>query len=59
MVKIGYARVSSEGQDYNGQIDKLKAAGCGRIFSEKISAKSTNGRHALTKAITALKPGTP
>ena len=57
MVKIGYARVSSEGQDYNGQIDKLKAAGCGRIFSEKISAKSTNGRHALTKTITALKPG--
>jgi len=57
MAKIGYARVSSEGQDYNGQIDKLKAAGCGRIFSEKISAKSTNGRHALTKAIAALKPG--
>ena len=57
VTSIGYARVSSDGQDFNGQIDKLKAAGCERIFSEKVSAKSTNGRHALQKALDALKPG--
>jgi DNA invertase Pin-like site-specific DNA recombinase len=57
MTHIGYARVSAVDQDFNGQIDKLKAAGCDKIFSEKVSAKSTNGRHALQKALDALKPG--
>ena len=57
MTHIGYARVSVVDQDFNGQIDKLKTAGCDKIFSEKVSAKSTNGRHALQKALDALKPG--
>ena len=57
MAHIGYARVSAVDQDFNGQIDNLKAAGCDKIFSEKVSAKSTNGRHALQKALDALKPG--
>jgi DNA invertase Pin-like site-specific DNA recombinase len=54
---IGYARVSSTDQDFNGQIDRLKAAGCQRIFAEKASGKSTNGRHELNKAVRALQPG--
>jgi DNA invertase Pin-like site-specific DNA recombinase len=57
MVNIGYARVSSTDQDFNGQIDRLKAAGCKRIFAEKASGISTNGRHQLDKAVRALQPG--
>jgi DNA invertase Pin-like site-specific DNA recombinase len=57
MANIGYARVSSTDQDYNGQIERLKAAGCAQVFSEKASGKSTNGRYALDKAIKALRPG--
>ncbi len=57
MATIGYARVSATDQDFNGQIDRLKAAGVERIFAEKVSGKSTNGRHELEKAIKALRPG--
>jgi DNA invertase Pin-like site-specific DNA recombinase len=57
MAKIGYARVSSVDQDFNGQIERLRSAGCDQVFSEKASGKSTNGRHALDKAIKAPRPG--
>ena len=51
MANIGYARVSSSDQDFDGQIERLKATGCDRVFSEKVSGKSQNGRHALQKAL--------
>lgn len=57
MAMIGYARVSSTDQDFNSQTDRLKVAGCTRVFSEKASGKSTNGRHQLDKALRALQPG--
>ena len=56
-MRYGYARVSSNSQDYNGQVDALKAAGCERIFSEKVSAKSTNGRREFEKLMKALVAG--
>ena len=36
-MKIGYARVSTQDQDTAAQVEKLKAAGCERIFTEKES----------------------
>ncbi|MBZ9654011.1 recombinase family protein [Phyllobacterium lublinensis] len=34
---VGYARVSSVGQDHAGQVERLKAAGATKIFQEKRS----------------------
>jgi DNA invertase Pin-like site-specific DNA recombinase len=57
MTKYGYARVSSAGQDYNGQIAALEAAGCEQIFREKVSGKSTNGRREFERLMRTLRPG--
>jgi len=57
MAKIGYARVSSKTQDYHAQIEALKAAGCEKIYSEKVTGKSTNGRRQFDRLMKALLPG--
>jgi DNA invertase Pin-like site-specific DNA recombinase len=56
-MKYGYVRVSSKGQDYTAQVEALKAAGCERIFSEKASGKSTDGRPEFAKLQKVLLPG--
>jgi DNA invertase Pin-like site-specific DNA recombinase len=56
-MKYGYARVSSKAQDYTAQVEALKAAGCERIYSEKQSGKSRNGRPEFAKLMNALLPG--
>src|SRR5262249_45187673 len=55
-MKYGYARVSSGSQDHAAQVEALKAAGCERIYSEKASGKSTNGRPELAKLLKRLEP---
>ena len=49
-MQIGYARVSSTDQDFDAQVERLKAHGCEKVFSEKASGRSTNGRHELLEA---------
>jgi DNA invertase Pin-like site-specific DNA recombinase len=57
VMKYGYARVSSKAQDYQAQVEALKAAGCEKIYSEKQSGKSRNGRPEFAKLMKALLPG--
>jgi DNA invertase Pin-like site-specific DNA recombinase len=56
-MKYGYARVSSDSQSYQSQVQALKAAGCEKIFSEKISGKSVDNRPQFKKMVKALLPG--
>lgn len=56
-MKIGYARVSTTGQDYDTQLEKLSAEGCEKIFSEKQSGKSSDDRAELQKAIEFCRDG--
>jgi DNA invertase Pin-like site-specific DNA recombinase len=56
-MRYGYARVSSKSQDYTGQVAALEAAGCERIFVEKASGKSTDGRREFEKLKRGLPPG--
>ena len=55
-MRYGYARVSSKGQDYASQVEALKAAGCERIFSDKLSGKSRT-RPELDKVLRRLQAG--
>ena len=57
MARYGYARVSSVGQSLELQIEKLKAAGCSVIRSEKKSGTSKDGRTELQILLEFLQPG--
>jgi DNA invertase Pin-like site-specific DNA recombinase len=56
-MRYGYARVSTSKQEYEAQVEALKGAGCERIFSEKRSGKSTDGRTEFKRLMRALVPG--
>lgn len=55
-MKIGYARVSTDDQNLDLQIDALKAAGCERIYSDTMSGGTTT-RPEFDKMMDALRPG--
>ena len=58
-VQIGYARVSTEEQDYQGQLDALRQLGCSEehIFAEKISGSDKDGRPKLQEMIRFARSG--
>src|ERR671912_21840 len=52
----GYARVSTDAQDLASQLAQLKAAGCEKIFQEKVSGVTAE-RPQLKRLMAALAPG--
>jgi DNA invertase Pin-like site-specific DNA recombinase len=57
MALVGYARVSSAGQSLEVQEDLLRAAGCDKVFAEKRSGRTTDGRDALADAVAWVREG--
>lgn len=55
-MKIGYARVSTSGQNLDAQIDALRQSGCSQIFQEKVSGAKKD-RPELQAMLAALRPG--
>src|SRR4051812_25465114 len=52
----GYARVSTQGQDIEAQIQQLKEAGCEEIFSEKSTGTKAD-RQEFQKLMNKLEDG--
>ena len=56
--KVGYARVSTDGQSLDVQLYALRNAGCEEVFGEKVSSTvPAHRRAALQAALGALAPG--
>src|SRR5215467_6174568 len=56
MTTYGYARVSTDGQSLASQDAELRAAGCVKVYAEKISGARSN-RPELAKVLKRLDPG--
>ena len=54
-MKVGYARVSSVGQNLQSQEDALKKENVERIFAEKVSGTSTKGREQLKEMLNFVR----
>jgi DNA invertase Pin-like site-specific DNA recombinase len=57
MANIGYARVSTRGQNDDSQVDELTAYGCAKIFTDHGISGSKAARPELGKAIAYLREG--
>lgn len=55
-MKVGYARVSTDDQNLDRQIDALKEFGCEKIFTEKISGTKKD-RPELNAMLQFLRQG--
>jgi DNA invertase Pin-like site-specific DNA recombinase len=56
MMKLGYARVSTNEQDTAAQVSALKSAGCEKIFREKASGGRWD-RPELIRLLDQLRTG--
>lgn len=57
MTVYGYARVSTDEQTLDAQLDQLHRAGAARVFSEKMSGAKVDNRQELKKLLKVLKHG--
>ena len=55
-MRFGYARVSTDDQNPQAQLDALRGSGCDRIFSEAASGGRWD-RPELTRLLEQLRPG--
>jgi len=55
MPLYGYARVSTRDQDLAGQDAELRAAGCAKVFKEKVSGARSD-RPELAKLLRRMEP---
>lgn len=55
--RIGYARVSTDEQNLDLQLDALKASGCDQVFCDEGISGASTSRPALKRALAALRPG--
>lgn len=56
-MKVGYARVSSVDQNLDVQLETLKSFGCEKIYQEKVSGTSTQGRNELKECLDFVRDG--
>lgn len=56
-MKVGYARVSSSGQNLSSQIEALEKAGCEKIFKEKMSGTIASNRTELQNGLDFVRSG--
>jgi len=56
-MRVGYARVSSTGQNLEAQVELLKRAGCEKIFQEKKSGTKRADRIELENALEFVREG--
>jgi len=56
-MKIGYARVSTDDQNLDLQIDALNLASCEQIYKEYASGKNTKARPELENCLKSLRAG--
>jgi len=54
---VGYARVSTQDQNLDLQLDALKAAGCEKIFTDEGISGSKSDRPGLNKALEFCRKG--
>ena len=56
-MRIGYARVSTEDQNLDGQVDRLRDADCGVVYSEHVSGSAKAKRVEWDRCLAHLREG--